>query len=817
MADLKGPPDLNMHESPDLDTSLPESPTIQRSERKFSVNGIKKMFNKNILVRKISSDSGCSDGDECLDSSMEGKCSPDEVTRKISDISLSCVNKMQATIETDEMYDNLGTDNLTEGVVVKLDEENVQTPEYFRVDLEIVSGIYLVPMDYGGTSDPYVKVLLDNKIIQKTRSKNKTLAPQWNEKFTIYIENKNTPLVLQVYDKDFMKPDDFMGQAELNLETCHLDEINEIHLHLQDGGDKYLRGLTNNTLGSILVKVSVSSMSKQQYLGSLRNKTILKDQKGKKMRNRQFRNAIVHVNLLQGNNSDPFCKLTLDKETYKTKKSNILYPKCNEAFDFFWAVDGVQELCLKLYDKDTFKRNDYLGKVSVNLAELEPEISHNIKKCLKDGSREINLVVTISGITSPMHSFFRQPESPNENLEEQYSWKNTLDNIEDVGHLFIKVIKADGLHPADLFGKSDPYCVLELENARLQTHTEYQTLKPEWGKNFKFKITDINEILEVTVYDEDSNHQKEFLGNVSFSLENIQNGKYWYNLKDKNLINKANGKDPKILLERNVQWNLLRASVQALELPKVKKQEPEESLGFRKMCTAIAQNGKRVKAAFPVLDFSQFERILNWENWWKSTVIYIGVVLGIWFFNLWMVTFGLLIPFIKHLVNTIFSNKETPSEESGEDSPEEEETDEVKSSEDSGEDCGDTDEESCKKNWKETVRMIKPVLRTIDDYVEFLAHILESINNVFNFSAPLLSWLGFIFVAIITGVLYFIPLRVLMILLVTKVFMLPSDVNELANFISKVPDNRQFLQRQNDKVQESIPSSDSENLTSPAL
>ncbi len=46
------------------------------------------------------------------------------------------------------------------------------------------------------------------------------------------------------------------------------------------------------------------------------------------------------------------------------------------------------------------------------------------------------------------------------------------------------VIKAQNLIAADLGGKSDPFCVLELVNARLQTQTEYKTLCPEWGKVF---------------------------------------------------------------------------------------------------------------------------------------------------------------------------------------------------------------------------------------------------------------------------------------------------------------------------------------------
>ena len=46
------------------------------------------------------------------------------------------------------------------------------------------------------------------------------------------------------------------------------------------------------------------------------------------------------------------------------------------------------------------------------------------------------------------------------------------------------VIKAQGLAAADIGGKSDPFCVLELVNSRLQTQTEYKTLSPEWGKVF---------------------------------------------------------------------------------------------------------------------------------------------------------------------------------------------------------------------------------------------------------------------------------------------------------------------------------------------
>lgn len=50
------------------------------------------------------------------------------------------------------------------------------------------------------------------------------------------------------------------------------------------------------------------------------------------------------------------------------------------------------------------------------------------------------------------------------------------------------MIRAQGLLAADIGGKSDPFCVLELVNARLQTQTEYKTLNPEWNKVFTLLV-----------------------------------------------------------------------------------------------------------------------------------------------------------------------------------------------------------------------------------------------------------------------------------------------------------------------------------------
>ena len=149
--------------------------------------------------------------------------------------------------------------------------------------------------------------------------------------------------------------------------------------------------------------------------------------------------------------------------------------------------------------------------------------------------------------------------------------------MKDIGHLIVKVMKAQGLHSADLGGKSDPFAVVEIVNDRLQTQTELKTLAPVWQKVFTLYVTlilfdnltnqqitlicfsdirDIHDIVEITVYDEDKDHKYEFLGRVQIPLLRVKNGeRRWLKLKDKTLRKKAKGEEAEILVELNLFWN----------------------------------------------------------------------------------------------------------------------------------------------------------------------------------------------------------------------------------------------------------------------
>ncbi len=80
------------------------------------------------------------------------------------------------------------------------------------------------------------------------------------------------------------------------------------------------------------------------------------------------------------------------------------------------------------------------------------------------------------------------------------------------------VYQARDLSAKDINGKSDPFCVIELDSTRLRTHTIYKTLDPVWNKSFIIPVQDIHSVLELTIFDEDMNKTPEFIGKIAIPL-----------------------------------------------------------------------------------------------------------------------------------------------------------------------------------------------------------------------------------------------------------------------------------------------------------
>ncbi|XP_026730156.1 multiple C2 and transmembrane domain-containing protein-like isoform X7 [Trichoplusia ni] len=494
---------------------------------------------------------------------------------------------------------------------------------------------------------------------------------------------------------------------------------------------------------------------------------------------------------LDTRSSDPYCKFRLGNEKYKSKVVwKSLNPSWLEQFDLHLYDDQEQILEVTVWDKDKQTKDDFLGRCSIDLSRLEREKTHNIRKDLEDGNGQIFLLLTISGTTqsetiTDLSSYKENPRDL-EIIERRYTWYHMNEQSSGVGWLCVKVYGAKGLAAADLGGKSDPFCVLELGNARLQTHTEYKTLTPNWMKIFTFTVKDISSILEITVYDEDHDHKVEFLGKLAVPLLNIRNGeKRWYALKDKKMRARAKGNYPQILLEMLVIWNPLKAAIRAVN-PKEPKYMYQEAKFKRQL---FIRNVMRLKAI--IMWFIEVGKILQDCFEWESRIrSFLGLLMWLafcYYYEMWMLPFLILMFLGRNwLIYRLTGGNPllVPVD------------DEDLLAEEDDEDEADKEE---KKSLKERLQAIQEVTQTVQNAIGYVAALGESVKNLMNFTVPYLSYLAIIMLFGAMVVLYMIPLRYLLmawgINKFTRKILRPHTIpnNEVLDLLSRVPDDETLL------------------------
>ncbi|XP_030886808.1 multiple C2 and transmembrane domain-containing protein 2-like isoform X2 [Leptonychotes weddellii] len=111
-----------------------------------------------------------------------------------------------------------------------------------------------------------------------------------------------------------------------------------------------------------------------------------------------------------------------------------------------------------------------------------------------------------------------------------------------------------------------------------------------------------------------------------------------------------------------------------------------------------------------------------------------------------------------------------------------------------------TVKESEKKGLIERIYMVQDIVSTVQNILEEIASFGERIKNMFNWTVPFLSFLACLILAVTTIVLYFIPLRYIILIWginkFTKKLRNPYaiDNNELLDFLSRVPSDVQKVQ-----------------------
>lgn len=671
---------------------------------------------------------------------------------------------------------------------------------FFHLDVWLKEGKDLVVRDSSGTSDPYVKFKIGNKQYYKSRTVYKNLNPKWDEKFTIPIEDVFKPVSVKCYDYDRGVSDDRMGAAEIDLSMLNLNSPTELKLELKEKKD-------DEYMGYILLQCTLvpkSGEEKEQFQQS-RTTTIRKsagslESQARKLK-MQIWSGIVNIVLVEGQNlmamddnglSDPYVKFRLGQEKYKSKhKYKTLNPRWLEQFSLRIFDDQSQTLEISVYDHD-LRTDDFMGRATIDLSEIEKERTHTIVKDLEDGAGTIKLLLTISGtqgaetITDLVNYTTNTKER--DDLYRSYGIINSFKNLKDIGWLQVKVIRAQGLLAADIGGKSDPFCVLELVNARLQTQTEYKTLNPEWNKVFTFNVKDVHSVLEVTVFDEDRDKKAEFLGKVAIPILLMKRGlRRWYALKDKKLLGRSKGA---ILLEMDFIYNPVKAAIRTVNPREEKYMQPDPKFKISLMKRNINRVTQIISSIMEVGKFLQ--SCFEWESKARSITAFTVFLIITWFFEPYMLPVTLLLLFLKNYL--IKSAKEAFSVES------KEEVVSIDEEDDDEDDDAAKQKKDEKKSVREKFQAAQEVCLQVQQGMDMVASLGERIKNTFNWTVPWLSMLAVTVLSIGVIVLYYLPIRVLILLWginkFTKKLRAPNAIpnNELLDFLSRVPSDSELIQ-----------------------
>ncbi|XP_027945108.1 multiple C2 and transmembrane domain-containing protein 1 isoform X3 [Eumetopias jubatus] len=683
-------------------------------------------------------------------------------------------------------------------------------PGMYQLDITLRRGQSLAARDRGGTSDPYVKFKIGGKEVFRSKIIHKNLNPVWEEKACILVEHLREPLYIKVFDYDFGLQDDFMGSAFLDLTQLELNRPTDVTLTLKDPH------YPDHYLGIILLSIiltpkegehrdvtmlmrkswkrSSKDLSENEVVGSYFSvKSFFWRTCGRPAlpvlgfcraelqsnydQNAQFQTqslrlsdvhrksqlwrGIVSITLIEGRDlkamdsnglSDPYVKFRLGHQKYKSKiMPKTLNPQWREQFDFHLYEEKGGIIDITAWDKDAGKRDDFIGRCQVDLSVLSREQTHKLELQLEEGEGHLVLLVTLTASAtvsiSDLSVSSLEDQKEREEILRRYSPLRIFHNLKDVGFLQVKVIRAEGLMVADVTGKSDPFCVVELNNDRLLTHTVYKNLNPEWNKIFTFNIKDIHSVLEVTVYDEDRDRSADFLGKVAIPLLSIQNGEQKaYVLKNKQLTGPTKGV---IYLEIDVIFNAVKASLRTL-IPKEQKYIEEENRLSKQL---LLRNFIRMKRCVMVLVNAAYyvNSCFDWDSPPRSLAAFVVV------------------------------------EDMLEDEEEEDDKD---------------DKDSEKKGFINKIYAIQEVCISVQNILDEVASFGERIKNTFNWTVPFLSWLAIVALCVFTVILYFIPLRYIVLVWginkFTKKLRSPYaiDNNELLDFLSRVPSDVQLVQYQ---------------------
>ncbi|KAF9357954.1 hypothetical protein BGX26_002746 [Mortierella sp. AD094] len=342
-----------------------------------------------------------------------------------------------------------------------------------------------------GNSDPYVKLRLGNRPeIATTQVQEDTLNPVWNETNIILVNSLSEVMCMEIFDKDNVRKDRPLGQANFDLKTLEDDPIQD---------DVWCKVLRNGKeRGSIRIRAAFFPIQKPQPSPDGGEPIPVESNSG-----------ILSINLAQAKDivrnskNKSLAQISLNgKMVRETKKQFGSSPSWWADTDVF--ITDFQSAQINV---DVISNGQVVGSYGAAASKLLQDTEKKVEwASLKggDGTGKIKL----TGVWKPIL---------------MDGDLNPSVNKPAFGVLRVQLLAGRDIKNVEIGSNSDPYVVIQGQGGISQgrTKTIENNLNPVWDEIHYISVNSMKQSIDFEVFDFQKMTKDRTLGKTSFKVSEV--------------------------------------------------------------------------------------------------------------------------------------------------------------------------------------------------------------------------------------------------------------------------------------------------------
>ncbi|KAG0338986.1 hypothetical protein BG004_006986 [Podila humilis] len=342
-----------------------------------------------------------------------------------------------------------------------------------------------------GNSDPYVKIRLGNRPeLATTAVQENTLNPVWNETNIILINNLNEIICMEVFDRDNLRKDRPLGQANFDLKSLEEDPIQD------DVVCKVFRNAKER--GSIRVRAAFFPVQRPKV-----------GEDGQEEEPVASNSGILVINLAQAKDiaktgkTKSLCQVSLNGNIVHTTKRVIgANPAWGANVDLF--VTNLEAAQIQV---DVIADGKTLGYYGTAASSLLRDTENKVEWVnLKGGDGASKLKV--SAVWKPIV----MGEGMNPSVHKPA-----------IGVARVRVHAGRNLRNVEIGSSSDPYVAISGNKGTVygRTKTINNDLNPTWDEIHYVAVNSLKQMIDLTVYDYEKLKKDRSIGRTRFEVSEI--------------------------------------------------------------------------------------------------------------------------------------------------------------------------------------------------------------------------------------------------------------------------------------------------------